>query len=116
MQQKAQNPSDNVKRELYALIENVDVIQNQSLNLFNKPEIYERVFYLLEQIDEKLHELNGFYHEPSPDEERAFQDLFFMVNKMQNLMENLRITPREFKFQQPFIDAIEEIKENLHKL
>lgn len=114
MQEKALNPSENVKKELYALLEQIDVIQKQSLNSFDKPEIYERVIALLEQMDGKLHELNALYTSPTPDQSRAFQDLFFNVKKMVALMENLKLTPQEFKFQQPFVDAIDEMKANLH--
>ena len=116
MQEKTFKSSENLKKEILGLLEQIDVLQKQSLNTFDKPEIYTRVFEYLDLLDSKFHELNRFLENPSPDESRAIQDLFFHIKKMKDVMEDLKLEPHNLKFQQPFIEGIDHIKEDLNKI
>ena len=119
MQEKAKNFSDDanaIKKELFEALEQIDVLQKQSMNLFDQPKIYNRVFQLLDILDAKFHDLNHFFETPDPDTNRILQDLFFNSTKMRETLENLKLDCHKLEFQQAFIGEIENIKENLNKL
>ncbi len=112
-----QQPSEeSVKREILETIEHLDILQKQSLNRFDTPEIYQRVFQLLEILEAKMQDLNHLFPEPSPDTNRLLQDLFFNVKKMRESTEDLKSTPQKLQFQDDFIGVIDRIKEDLNKL
>lgn len=119
MQEKALKPSDDkdaIKKEILETLEQIDVLQKQDINLFDKPEAYNRVFHLLNALDAKIHELNHFFVMPDNDKNRSIQDLFFSVKKMKDALENLKADVHRVEFQRAFIDPIDHIKRGLNQL
>lgn len=117
MQEKAARPPEEViKQEIHHVLEQLDVLQKQSLNRFDNPEIYKRVFQLLDVLDAKIHELNHFHKDPDTETNRIFQDLFFHSKKMQETVESLKLDVQKLEFQQQFIASIDHMKESLNQL
>ncbi|NGX59683.1 MAG: hypothetical protein KR126chlam3_00839 [Chlamydiae bacterium] len=118
MQQKASQPSDEnaIKKELQEALEQIDVLQKQSLNLFDKPKVYHRAFQILDAIDAKIHDLNHLFPEPNSEENRAIQDLFFSVKEMRETIEDLKSNSHKLEFQQKFIESINRIKDDINNL
>jgi predicted phosphatase len=105
-----------IQKEIHDILEQIDVLQKQSINLFDHSKVYKRAFQLLEVLDAKIHELNRQFESPNPEENQILQNLFFNVKKMQDLGESLKLNPQKLQFQQDFIIAIDHIKEDLNRI
>jgi len=117
MQEKASNsPEDVVKQEIHHILEQLDVLQKQSMNRFDQPEVYHRVFQLIDVLDAKIHELNHFHEDPAAEANRHLQDLFFHSKKMKETVESLKLHVQKLEYQQQFKTSLDHMKESLNHL
>lgn len=117
MQKKtSQSPEAGIKQEIAHLLEQLDLIQKQSINRFDHAEVSDRAFQLLDLLDGKIHELNEFHKDPNEETARNIQDLFFHAKTMQETVENLKLDTHKLENQQQFIASIDEMKKSLYRL
>lgn len=105
-----------VKEDILKTIEQLDVLQKQSLNRFDTPEIYERVFEYLDLLDANMHKFNDQHPDPDQETNRLLQDLFFHIKKMRETTIDLKEDPAKLQSQDDFISSIDRLKEDLAKL
>jgi len=97
-------------------LEHIDFLQKDSINRFDQPDVYNRVFSLLETLGDGVKELNHFFKNPSSEENRHLQDLFFHADRMKSDMDRLKLDPQNLGFQQSFKESIDHIHESIKAL
>lgn len=119
MEEKNNSPSEDskfLKKEILENLRHIEIVQNQSINRFDHPEVYERVFDLLDVLDGLGEDLKHLIGAPTPEKNQFLQDVFFCLKKLRQTSENLRFEPQKLSLQNDFKEAIEGLKEELHRM
>lgn len=118
MKTESTPPSDwnNIKTNMFDAFKNLELVQMQSLNLFNKPQVSQRAFDLIKVLEDNAKNLNHLLPNPSPDEERLLQELFFNVKRIKEVVGDLKLNPQELKNQEAFMKAKDHIRKCLDQL
>ncbi len=116
MEKREIDPASVLKNEIFDVLNQIEILQQQSINLFDKPEVYHRASQLLDLLEMKIDALTHHFEKLPPEENRSLQDLRFNCQKMKEAAEILKSEVREVKAQQDFMRAIDAIKEDLNRL
>lgn len=104
-----------IKNQILEDLRHIEVIRNQSINRFDHQEVYSRVFQLIDVLEMRIDEWNHFFKNPSAKENQSLQDLFFNIKKLKQTGKDLKYDPQNFSLQQNFQDAIDRLKEEMHR-
>lgn len=106
----------NLKKEMSETLEHLDILQMQSLNLFNKPEVHRRAQDLIDVLDDKAKKLAHLLSDPSPDEEQHLQNLIFNITRLNETIQDLKLWPLDLSYQQKFMHAKDQVRSGLDHL
>lgn len=107
---------NSIKTDMFDAFEHLEIIQMQSMNLFNKPQVSQRVLDLVKVLEGKSKDLSHLISNPTPDDERLLQELFFNLKKIKDVTGDLKINPLELKNQQAFMNAKDHIRKCLDQI
>jgi len=110
------DPENSLKSEIFDAVNQIDILQTQSINIFDKPQVSQRVFQLLDLLKMRIEAFTHHLEQLPPEENRSLQDLRFNFLKMKEAADALKIDAHEAKAQQDLIRAIDAIKEELNNL
>jgi len=100
-----------LKKEILETIETIDHLQKDSINRFDRPELHARVLDLIQILGAQAQRVpQEFIPEPTADENRFIQDLYFQVKKMQETAEDLNFNAGDLTLQQTFVNALDQIR------
>lgn len=118
MNTKSTAPSDwdRIKADIFDAFNHLDIVQMQSMHLFDRPQVAHRASDLVKILEDNAKSLNQLLHHPTPEQERLLQDLFFNLKKILEAIRDLKLRPHELKHQQAFIKAKDHIRKSIDQL
>lgn len=118
MKEKPAENKDQIRKDINDALDHLNILYNQSVNIFDKPDVFNRVLQLLDVLERKIKQLNLFFEQEDSNKTRQIEDFFFSVKKMKEELEKLRLgesDPHKVEFQNTFLKSIDHIKRDLNQ-